>query len=291
MASKSLVPSLCINCLSLRSKYSTAPLLWARRRRRRLWSTRFRLLSADAKPSQSSNKTDSTTTNQRSEKDDLLAAPESPAETVPEPELGPMARRLEDATEDVLLSGGRSGRRAVEDAGFSNELKERLLNKLADAAFRAEHAAALTEAGLSPSPASTELPTAAQPWTGDEAPADAVLRMLDDAHKPLRPGLRGQPVIPTPTRPVDMRLRREPVLSAGRRAAAARERAVAYAATEAEERGLSDEEREAVRREFRERFAPGARPLPNTISGLAALANERCVAFVTRPIYMDEKNG
>ena len=48
-----------------------------------------------------------------------------------------MTRRLEEVTEDALLLGGRAGQRAVEEAGFSSELKERLYNKVAEAQFEA----------------------------------------------------------------------------------------------------------------------------------------------------------
>ena len=190
-----------------------------------------------------------------------------------------MARRLEEATEEALLSGGRAGRRAIEESGFDEELKARLLNKLADARFNADHTSALSEAGVDsrvPDVAGegTRHLAAAQPWKGEETPEDTVLRMLNDAHKPLAPWIRGKPTIPSPV-PVDMRMRRETALSAGHRAASARDRAQAYAGLGVREKGLSEKEREAVKREFRERFQPGARAMPNTMTGLAALANER----------------
>ena len=152
-----------------------------------------------------------------------------------------MARRLEEATDDALLTGGRAGRRAVEDAGFSDELKERLLNKLADAQFRVDNASAFTQAGLGPhvpraAGRGTQDLAAAAPWTGQEATSDTVLRMLDDAHKPLAAGLRGKPRAPEVVpRVVDMRLRRERMLSPGQKAASARDRASAYT-----EMGLKD---------------------------------------------------
>jgi len=100
-----------------------------------------------------------------------------------------------------------------------------------------------------------------------------VLRMLSDARKPLAPGQRGKPVIPSPV--MDMRLRREQAVSAGHRAASARDKAQAYAGMGIKEVGLSEKERESMKREFRERFQPAARAMPNTMTGLAALANER----------------
>jgi hypothetical protein len=208
------------------------------------------------------------------------AAPKQQPLRPPDPEKGPMARRLEEATEEALLTGGRAGRRAIEDAGFDEELKARLLSKLADAQFTSEHSAALAEAGVGsniPEVAGegTRRLAASQPWTGEETTEDTVLRMLNDSRKPLAPGLRGKPRIPSPV--VDMRLRREPSVSAGHRAASARDKAQAYAGLGLKDVGLSEAERESVRREFRERFQPGARAMPNTMTGLTALANERWV--------------
>ncbi len=200
-----------------------------------------------------------------------------------------MARRLQEATEDALLTGGRAGRRAVEDAGFSEELKARLLNKLADARFRTDNAASFAAAEMDatmPSAAGrgTRDLAAAQAWTGEERAEDAVLRMLNDKHKPLARELRGgggRPRAPVLKPVVDMRLRQEPRASPGRRAASARDRAAVYVGMGLNEKdegggvGLSAEAREALRKELRERFAPGPRAMPNTISGLAAMANER----------------
>ncbi|KAK0652764.1 hypothetical protein B0T16DRAFT_435345 [Cercophora newfieldiana] len=157
----------------------------------------------------------------------------------PDPEKGPMARRLEEVIEESLFTGGRAGRRAVEEAGFDEELKARLLSKLADAQFTSEHSAALAEAG-----------------TGEEATKDMVLRMLNDSRKTLAPGLRGKLNIPSL------------LVSAGHRAASARDKAQAYAGLGLKDVGLSDAERESVKKEFRERFQPGARA---TLTGLAAL--------------------
>ncbi|KAK4667630.1 hypothetical protein QC763_311110 [Podospora pseudopauciseta] len=205
-----------------------------------------------------------------------------------EKELGPLTRRLQEATEEALLEGGRAGRRAVlEDAGFSEELKAKLLNKLADAKFQGEYSAAASVLAHSKIPDSAGLGTrsiaAAQPWTGTESTEDAVLRMLNDAHKPLAPGLRGKSkIVPEP---VDMRFKTRSNVSAGQRAAEARDKASLYTSLSGDKQkdvGLSDEEREAMKREFRERFTPGARAMPNTITGLAALANERIENAIAR---------
>ncbi|GAB1312693.1 DnaJ homologue subfamily C member 28 conserved domain-containing protein [Madurella fahalii] len=213
----------------------------------------------------------------------------------PDPEPGPMARRLEQATEDALLTGGRAGRRAIEEAGFDEELKAKLLDKVASAKFNVEHSSALSQAGItSRIPDSAGLGTraiaASQAWTGEETTEDAVLRMLDDAKKPLAPGLRGKPRMPD-LKPVDMRLRREAPVSRGQRAAGARDKAHAYGGLGMKDSGLSVEEREAVKREFRERFAPGARAMPNTVSGLAALANERIEDAIARGQFKNIPRG
>ncbi|KAJ4414095.1 hypothetical protein N0V82_008126 [Gnomoniopsis sp. IMI 355080] len=203
-----------------------------------------------------------------------------------------MARRLEEATEEALLTGGRAGRRAIEDAGFNDELKQRLLNKIADVKFRDEHDAVLRDAGLVgnvPEAAGqgTRDIASAQPWAGQESESDAVLRMLNDARKPLQPGLRGRPKIPTPVSsgiPVDMRLKRQPKVSAGHKVANAKDAASVYSdmARKEKESGLTDQEREKYRQELRDRFTPAARALPNTLSGLTALANERIEDAIAR---------
>lgn len=201
-----------------------------------------------------------------------------------------MARRLEEATEEALFTGGRAGRRAVEDAGFNEELKQRLLNKIADAKFRDEHDAVLRDAGLvgnvpeAAGQGTRDIATS-QPWAGQESDSDAVLRMLNDARKPLRPGLRGKPKIPTPSGiPVDMRLKRQPSVSPGHKVANAKDAASVYSdmARKEKETGLTDQERERYRKELRDRFTPAARALPNTLSGLTALANERIEDAIAR---------
>ncbi len=222
------------------------------------------------------------------------ASPETKAEP------GALSRRLEEATEETLLEGGRAGQRAVEEAGFSAELKERLLSKLADAQFRAEHAGTLSAAGLDartmlPAAGAAAVPEGGGAWTGDEPLAAGVRRMLEDAHKPLPRELRARPVVPQPV-VVGMRPRRAAAVSVGRRAAEARERASAYAGlglgrARPGDPGLTEAEREALRGEFRERFAPGARALANTISGLAGLANERIEEAMARGQFRHIRRG
>uniref|UniRef100_A0A8H7TSG9 DnaJ homologue subfamily C member 28 conserved domain-containing protein n=1 Tax=Bionectria ochroleuca TaxID=29856 RepID=A0A8H7TSG9_BIOOC len=211
---------------------------------------------------------------------------------------GAMTRRLQEATEDALLTGGRTSQKLVEDAGFSEELKEKLFNKVKEAQFRKRFSSAFAEAGISSSSSavgegSHHIATAA-PWTGKETTHDAVLRMLDDSKKPLSPELRGKFRTPVP---VDMRIKRGPAMSAAsQRVASARDKASVYAGAEAKAsaasgKGLTPEEREELRREFRERFQPGARAMPNSITGLAALANERIEDAIARGQFKNIPRG
>jgi hypothetical protein len=208
-----------------------------------------------------------------------------------------MTRRLQQATEDALLTGGTAGRKAVQEAGFDEELKAQLLEKVARANFDATHASALAEAGIGTSriPDSAGLGTRAMAsgpaWTGEESTEDAVLRMLDDASKQLAPELRGKVKMPD-LKPVDLRFRRgQGAVSSRLRAAGARDKAHAYAGMGLKDSGLSEEEREAVKKEFSERFTPGARALPNTVSGLTALANQRIEDAIARGQFKNIPRG
>jgi hypothetical protein len=81
-----------------------------------------------------------------------------------------MSRRLEEMASENMQTGGRSARKAVEESGFSEELKARLQEKIATSSFRSDNASAFAQA---------ELPTAAgrqtrdlagaQPWMGSES--------------------------------------------------------------------------------------------------------------------------
>lgn len=92
--------------------------------------------------------------------------------------------------------------------------------------------------------------------------------MLNDVHKPMRVPFK--PPIPGGA---NLKPQPKPSLSSGQRLAAARERTSAYALSQ--DTGISEKERESIRKELRERFTPGASPFPVTIQGLASLANER----------------
>ncbi|KAL6906592.1 hypothetical protein GGI43DRAFT_234051 [Trichoderma evansii] len=204
-------------------------------------------------------------------------------------EPGAMTRRLQEATEEALFTGGSAGKRAVQDAGFSEELKEKLLSKIADANFKYEHSSTLTGKDLSSAAGEgTRHIATSAPWTGEEDAADTVLRMLDDAKKPLKPEFRGtfQPPV------VDPRIKRTPVVHPRQRVMNARERASVYSGMGMkEEKGLSDKEKEEMRKEFRDRFEPVARAMPATPSGLAALANEQIENAIARGKFKNIARG
>lgn len=194
------------------------------------------------------------------------------SEATKDGEKGAMSRLLSQMSEENVETGGRSAAKAVEEAGFSDELKERLLDKIANANFKNEHASAFAQANM---PAGAGKGTrdiaAARPWSGDESTEDAALRMLTDAHKPMRtasrvPGLRGPPGKIDTGRPSQ-----KP--AAGARIANARDKTSMYEFTK--DAGLSKEEREKFRQQMKHKFTVAGRTAPATIQGLASLANER----------------
>ncbi|KAM3480180.1 hypothetical protein MY8738_005076 [Beauveria namnaoensis] len=201
-------------------------------------------------------------------------------------ELGRLARRLQEATEEALLTGGRAGRQAVEDAGFSEQLKEKLMSKIADAKFKNDFAGALAEAGITSKGEKSHGSSvgAHQQWTGEERTEDAVLRMLNDSKRPTQPNLRGVPI--------DTRLRRAAVLSPGQKAASARDRASAYSSIGMKDSaGLSDKEKEEMKKQFRERFQPEGRIGPVAISAIASMANERIENAIARGQFKNIPRG
>ncbi|KAL3470581.1 hypothetical protein BJX99DRAFT_239293 [Aspergillus californicus] len=200
-------------------------------------------------------------------------------------EKGAMTRRLSEMTEQAILEGGRSTRKNLSHAGFSEELKKELEERVAAAAFKSEHAAAhsILDMPESAGPGTRDIAGAA-PWAGEESTHDVTLRMLDGSKKPLRTPYK----IPQPA-PVDMRISPKPNRSAGMRLADAKERTATY--TLSQSASVTETEREAMRREMRERFMPGARPMPATLQGLASLANERIEDAIARGQFNKIKRG
>lgn len=204
---------------------------------------------------------------------------------------GAMSRRLSEMSEESIETGGRGAAKAVEEFGFSEELRNQLLEKIANANFRNENPAAFAQVDM---PAGAGKGTrdiaAANPWTGAESTEDATLRMLTDAHKPLRvpskpPTIRG-PRGP-PSKVDTGRPKKRPGI--GVRLANARDKASSYEA--AKEAGLSEEEREEFRKVMKQRFQSGARAMPGTVQGLAALANERIEDAIARGQFKNLPRG
>ncbi|KAL4995931.1 hypothetical protein BDV10DRAFT_123550 [Aspergillus recurvatus] len=205
-----------------------------------------------------------------------------------EKEDGAMTRRLSEMAEQAFLEGGRSTRKNLSEAGFSEELKKELEERVTAAAFKSEHAAAHSFVNMPESAGQgTRDIAGAAPWTGTESTHDVTLRMLDDSKKPLRTPYK----IPQPHQPgpIDTRLTPKPPRHPGLRIADAKERTATY--TLSKSGGVSETEREAMRREMRERFTPGGRPMPATLQGLASLANERIEDAVARGQFDKIKRG
>lgn len=197
-----------------------------------------------------------------------------------EQEQGAMSRRLSEAAEEALLEGGRSGRKAIEESGFSEELKDRILSRVTAAKFKSDNASAFAEAGLTSRVGQGSRDIAAgQAWSGEESSQDTMLRMLDDAKRPLAPGLRGRAKIPSPV-VVDLRPKGQPKIKPGQRLANARDKTSIYAVSKDEQ--MSPEERDKMRKNLKERFGPGVGTMPNSFRGLAALANERIEDAIAR---------
>ncbi|KAF6237715.1 hypothetical protein HO173_003916 [Letharia columbiana] len=204
---------------------------------------------------------------------------------------GRMSGRLAQMTNEMIEQDGRSAKKVIKEGGFSEELKKKLEARLQESSFRSENAAAFAQASL-PSSAGkgTQGIAAAEPWAGTERLEDAALRMLNDAHKPLRG--TGPPKIPSPRGPpasVDMRMKKAVQRSHGERLANARDRTSVYALSQ--DASLSEKEREKMRKILKERFTAGARPMPGSVQGLAALANERIEDAIARGQFKNIARG
>lgn len=202
---------------------------------------------------------------------------------------GAMTRRLRDMSDEALEAGGFSASRTISEAGFSEDLKRQLEERIASANFRAEHRNAFAEAEL-PSTAgrhTREVATAA-PWSGTESIHDASLRMLNDAHKPLKVVGARKPgsVVPLP-RAVDTGRRSNP--GQGVRLANARDRSGLYSSLK--ESDIDEQERQKRFQELKDRFSPHARTVvPGTVQGLTALANERIEDAIARGLFKNLPN-
>ncbi|KMP05156.1 hypothetical protein CIHG_03648 [Coccidioides immitis H538.4] len=199
-------------------------------------------------------------------------------------EEGAMTRRMKEMSEEAML-GGKSAQKNMREADFSDDLKQQIEDRIAAASFKSEHAQAFAIANT-PRAAGrgTQDVAAAAPWTGTENPHDSVLRMLNDSKKPLR-----VPFKPPTLSPVNLQPGSKVARSSGSRLAQARERKQTYELSQ--DTRLSEEEREAYRRELQDRFTPGARAFPMSLQGLSSLANERIEDAIAKGQFQNIPRG
>lgn len=76
---------------------------------------------------------------------------------------GAMSRRLAEMTEETLGSGGRTAQKAIDEVGFSEELKRKLEAKIQDSGFRSKNAAAFAQMDMPVSSKNTPLNTHTEP--------------------------------------------------------------------------------------------------------------------------------
>lgn len=88
---------------------------------------------------------------------------------------------------------------------------------------------------------------------------------------------------------VDMRMKKAVRKSGADRLANARDRTSVYALSQ--DASLSEKERENMRKILKERFTAGARPMPGSVQGLAALANERIEDAISRGQFKNIARG
>ena len=65
-----------------------------------------------------------------------------------EEKLGAMSRRLEEMTEMTVEESGRSARKHLEEAGFSEELRHKLEARITERSFKNENALALAQVNI-----------------------------------------------------------------------------------------------------------------------------------------------
>lgn len=202
-----------------------------------------------------------------------------------EQEEGALTRRLRSMSEEALETGGHGARKAVEEAGFSAELKARLEQRIAAATLKTSEA----EIPNSASRHTRDLATA-DIWTGTESIHDASLRMLHDAHKPLRMGRPPRaPGVQMP-KSIDTGHKRGKDLR-GVRLANARDRSGIYASVNSDA-DMAAEDRAKQLQELKDRFEPGARAIvPGDIQGLASLANKRIEDAIARGQFKNIPRG
>jgi hypothetical protein len=71
---------------------------------------------------------------------------ENEAGTTKEP--GALSRRLAEMAEETMDTGSKSDRKLMQDAGFSEDLKKQLEERIAQSAFAAQHQQAMSQVTL-----------------------------------------------------------------------------------------------------------------------------------------------
>lgn len=194
-----------------------------------------------------------------------------------------MSKRLAQMTEETLETGGSGAKKAVAEAGFDEELRKRLEERIATASTRNEYPEAFARAELPTHASQGSADIAlATPWTGNEVMEDTALRMLNDASKPMK--ITGRATAP----PLAPRAPSRKV-SPGTRLANAKDRSFLY--SNLKDNGRSDKERQQYFNEVKARFQPEARAVPATLTGLASLANERIEDAIARGQFKNLPRG
>ncbi|KAJ5929054.1 hypothetical protein N7454_006902 [Penicillium verhagenii] len=195
-------------------------------------------------------------------------------------EEGAMARRLSQMAEDALLEGGSSARRNIEQAGFSEDLKRQLEERVKAASFKSEHPAAHSI---------LDMPAKAHGTTQQLLHGRETRACKTQLYECLTTRAnRSEPPYQIP-RPVNLQPAPKPKLSPGVRIARAKERTSNYALSQGP--GLTEEEREVIRSEMREKLTPGATAMPISIQGLSSLANERIEDAIRRGQFEKIRRG
>ncbi|CAO2655768.1 Nn.00g045710.m01.CDS01 [Neocucurbitaria sp. VM-36] len=188
-------------------------------------------------------------------------------------------------SEEALETGGHSALKAVEEAGFSAELKAQLEQRIAAANLRSSEA----DLPAAASRHTRDLATA-EAWTGTESIHDASLRMLNDAYKPMRLGRPPKAPGVQPPQSVDTGHKRGRE-GRGLRLANARDRSTFYASVK-DDAGMEAADRKKRLQEMKDRFDPHARVIvPGTIQGLASLANKRIEDAIARGQFKNVPRG
>ena len=63
-------------------------------------------------------------------------------------EPGGMSRRLAQMTDESIEQGGRSAKKAIEEGGFSEELKRRLEERIQESSFKSDNPAAFAQVNM-----------------------------------------------------------------------------------------------------------------------------------------------